>query len=134
MKMWFPVSAAIALSATAPAFAQSESMPMVDPAAEAMADRLTMEQQTALRCSALFAIVARQQANGNAEALAYPDVATRGREYMVRSMARLMDEEGLDRATVSRLLSAQAQALWDNGQALDEMVPPCLSLLEVSGL
>ena len=96
--------------------------------------KLSIEQQTALRCSAAFAVVAHGQANGNEAAQAYPVISQRGREYMVRNMAKLMDEASLDRTGVSRLLSAQVQELWDREEAIAEVMPPCLSLLDATGL
>ena len=58
---------------------------------------MSLEQQMLLRCSAAFAIVADQQARGLASAGAYPPMAQRGREFFVRSSARLMDELHLPR-------------------------------------
>ena len=80
------------------------------------------------RCGAAFALVAEGQANGNAEALAYPPLAERGREFFVQAGARLMDEAGLTREELSSVLSAEAQALWDE-DALDAVMPACLPLL-----
>ena len=74
-------------------------------------------------------MVAEGQSNGNAEALAYPQLADTGREFFVRAAAQVMDETGIDRDGISRLLSAEAQALWDQG-TLEQIMPPCLTLLE----
>ena len=94
---------------------------------------LSLEQQTALRCSAAFALVAHGQDNGNTQALAYPPLQERGREFMVLSMAKLMDDTGLDRDAVSELLSLEAQQLADEGNLADVM-PACLLLLESAGI
>lgn len=94
---------------------------------------LTMEQSTALRCSAAFALVAHGQANGNTDALKYPALGERGREYMVRSSARIMDDTGMTRDQVAAALSAEAQKLWDE-ELLAKVMPPCLALLDASGL
>jgi len=95
--------------------------------------QLTLEQQAALRCSAAFAVIAHGQDNGNADALRYPPIADRGREFMVLSMAKLMDETGLGRDAVSQLLSAEAQQLADSGN-FAEVMPACLLLLENAGI
>ena len=95
--------------------------------------QLSLEQQTALRCSAAFAIVADGQARGNSEAVRYPPLGKRGREFFVRASAQLMDETGMDREDVAALLSAEAQKLWDEGR-IDDVMPACLLLLDASGL
>lgn len=89
---------------------------------------LTLEQRMLVRCSAAFALVANGQENGNEAALTYPDVRQSGREFFVRSSARLMDEAGLTREQVAALLSEAAQDIWDNG-SLDAVMPACLPLL-----
>ncbi|MDE1467502.1 hypothetical protein [Aurantiacibacter sp. D1-12] len=93
--------------------------------------QLSLEQRMLARCSAAFSLVATGQENGNAAALRYPDVRTSGREFFVRSGARLMDETGMSREQLSATLSAEAQDLWDN-DTLDEVMPACLSLLDQS--
>ncbi|MEL7189271.1 MAG: hypothetical protein AAGK17_06930 [Pseudomonadota bacterium] len=92
---------------------------------------LSQESRALLRCSAAFAIVAKGQENGNEAALKWPKLDGRGREFFVRSLAQLMDETGLDRAGISRLVSAEAQSLWDN-QQVDTIMPSCLVMLERS--
>ena len=93
-----------------------------------------MEQQTALRCSAAFALVARMQAAGDTSVQDFPAMGSRGKEFMVRSMARLMDEKGYDRAAISRLLTEQVQELQANRDALDAVMPACQLLLEGAGI
>ena len=95
---------------------------------------LNAQQSATLRCSAAFAIVAQGQANGNTAAQAYPPLAERGREFFVRTAARLMDELQLDRAEISALVSREAQQLWDEDGLLDQVMPSCLALLEASGV
>ena len=97
------------------------------------APALSLQQQTSLRCAAAFALVAEGQASGGAKALAYPPLAERGREFFVRSAARIMDEAGLDRAQISAALSTEAQKLSNDG-TLDEAMPACLMLLDASGI
>ncbi|MEW4448938.1 hypothetical protein [Qipengyuania sp. JC766] len=94
---------------------------------------LDLEQQTALRCSAAFAIVAEMQARGEPAAAEYPQLGTRGREFFVRTSARLMDQAGLTRAQVTALLTREAEGLRTNDN-LDEVMPACLLLLEASGI
>jgi hypothetical protein len=96
--------------------------------APAPTPQLSLDQRMLLRCSAAFAMVVNGQENGNAEALRYPDLAQRGREFFVRASAQVMDEAGLDRAQIAAALSAEAQDLWDSG-TLDQVMPVCLGLL-----
>lgn len=102
-------------------------------AAQAAAPALTIEQRTALRCSAAFAITAQAQARGDAEALSLPPLATRGREFFVRFSARLMDDTGMTRDAVAALLTAEAQALAGGGE-LRQVMPACLLLLDAAGV
>tara|TARA_R110002072_G_scaffold22383_13_gene78142 strand:- start:5576 stop:5941 length:366 start_codon:yes stop_codon:yes gene_type:complete len=101
---------------------------------QAQAPALSLEQQSGLRCAAAFALVAQAQAAGDAEALNYPALGQRGREFFVRTAARLIDETALDRDGVARLLAQEASRLAQEEGALDRAMPPCLMLLEASGL
>ena len=112
--------AATLAAAPAAAFAPSQAPTPVP--------RLSLDHRMLVRCSAAFAIVATGQQNGNAEALRYPDLAERGREFFVRTSAQVMDEAGLDREQISAALSAEAQDLWDT-DSLAEVMPVCLGLL-----
>jgi len=103
------------------------------PAAGQAAPQLSLEQMTAMRCSAAFAIVSRRQQQGDSRALAYPPLSERGREFFVRSSARIMDENNISREAVAALLQAEAQKL-ETGGAVDQIMPSCLLLLEASGL
>lgn len=102
----------------------------------------TLEQATLLRCSAAFAIVAADQARGDRTALAYPPLAERGKEYFVRSSARLMDELALSRESLQSMLTAEVVRLRgpstgaDQAEAIriDAVMQPCLLSLEASGL
>lgn len=108
-----------------PAFAAAQPAPTAHP--------LSLENQTALRCAAAFAIVADGQARGKKDALAYPALDQRGREFFVRSSARVMDDTGMDRAAVAAALQAEAQDLRVNDK-IDQIMPACLLLLEASGV
>ena len=96
--------AALALAA-APAAAQQP------PAANSSTPQLTDEQRTLLHCSATFALVSGRQHAGDRAALAFPDISQRGREYFVRALVQLMDDAGLDRATIVKLVQAEAARL-----------------------
>ncbi len=115
--------------ASAPVYAQETTLKTV-PGAERP---LPMQEKAALRCSAAFAMVAHGQKADDPATRDFPPVDVRGREFFVRTAARLMDERGLDRQQVAMLAREEAQALVDEGAMLDVM-PGCLALLETSGL
>lgn len=116
--------ALLATLLAAPALAQSQPL-------EGPPKPLTMQQSTALKCAAAFALGAAAQARG--EGRDWPALIPRGREFMVRSSAQVMDETGRSREAVAAELTAQAQALSAPG-ALAAAMPPCLLLLQASGL
>jgi hypothetical protein len=102
---------------------------------------LSLEQRTLLRCSAAFAIIANEQQRGVASALAYPPLAERGREYFVRSSARLVDELQVTREQVEVMLRGEVEALQAGSMAaenpaqfVDQVMQPCLLSLAASGL
>jgi len=119
MRAPFALAAALL---TIPAFAQQPPGPA-----------LNVEQRMLLRCSAAFAIVVNQQQAGQAEAGRWPDLSVRGREFFVRSSARLMDETGMDRAQTATLLAQEAQAMV-RARQVDQVMPPCLQVLDASGI
>jgi hypothetical protein len=94
----------------------------------AQAPALSLEHRMLLRCSAAFALIANRQSAGEAEALAFPPIAARGREYFVRASARVMDEALLDRAAVAQALETEARDLVANG-TVAQVMPVCLALL-----
>lgn len=94
---------------------------------------LSLEHRMLLRCSAAFALVAARQETGDAEALAYPPLEERGREFFVRASARVMEEAKLDRAAISDALTREVQSLGDRN-ALKQVMPPCVAALESSGI
>ena len=94
---------------------------------------LTLQQQTTVRCAAAFALVTEDQANGDAEALQYPVLGTRGKEFFVRALAQLMDETGMNREAIGALMTAEAQRLRAEG-GVGDITPGCLLLLDASGL
>ena len=113
-----------AISLAIPVSAQSDN---VDRAQQA----LSLEQRTALRCSAAFAIVSALQARGGAQE--YPPLAQPGREYFVRSAAQLIDDTGIDRAGIAAIMQREAEAMSD-ADRLEAAMPACLLLLDSSGL
>lgn len=94
---------------------------------------LSQENRALLRCAAAFALVAREQAAGDASARTWPDLTTRGREFFVRALAQLMDETGRDRAGIAQLANTEAQALAASGD-VPRIMPSCLLMLEASGV
>ena len=101
----------------------------------------SLEQKTLLRCSAAFAIIANEQQRGIASALAYPPLAERGKEYFVRSSARLVDELQVSREQVEAMLRSEVEALQagsvaaqNPAQYVDQVMQPCLLSLAASGL
>jgi len=103
------------------------------PEASPQTVELTQENRAAVRCSAAFAMVAHDQSTGSESAQKWPDLGTRGREFFVVALAQLMDQTGLDRNGVSRLVAAEAQRLRDAGE-VDRVMPACLLMLEASGV
>ena len=108
---------------------------LAGPAAAQVAppQRLTVEHRMLLRCSAAFALVAARQDAGDAEALAYPPLKERGREFFVRASAKVMDEARLDRAALAEAMRREAEAVVDE-DALGRIMPPCLDALAAAGL
>ena len=94
---------------------------------------LSLEHRMLLRCSAAFALVAARQDAGDAEALAYPPLKERGREFFVRASAKVMDEAKLDRAALAEAMRSEAEAMVD-APSLDQIMPPCLDALTAAGL
>lgn len=115
----------VALLVAAPAVAQ-DAAPVEGPATP-----LSMQQQAALKCSAAFALGAAGQAQGQNKA--WPILAGRGKEFFVRASAAIMDEAGWTREQVAAELTAQARTLRRPGE-LEAAMPPCLMLLDASGL
>ena len=114
---------ALALLLSAPLSAQEQAPPT---------PQLGLEQQTALRCSAAFAIVAQLQAAGMGDA--FPQVGDRGREFFVRSTAQLMDDTGATREQITGMVRAEVDYLGEDIARLTGVMPACLSLLDASGL
>ena len=107
------------------------------PVAEnAAAPTLSLEQRGALRCAAAFAIVAGEQARGEASALAYPPLAARGKAFFVATGARVMDAAQIDRAQLQAALAGEVAALQRQAivagkpqATLAAVMPACLTML-----
>lgn len=94
--------------------------------------QLRPEQTAALRCAVVFAAVERRQAGGEDSDL--PRLDGRGREFFVRTMAKLMDDTGADRASLAALARTEAERLAAQEGARRAAFPGCLRLLEAAGL
>lgn len=105
----------------------------VPPAVSAEPTPLPIAQQSALRCSIAIAMAAEQQRAGQAADAGWPDLTARGREFFVRSMAKLMDEAKLTRPALTIHARTEVEALKQPGR-LREVMPACLLLLDASGL
>jgi hypothetical protein len=102
-------------------------------AAPAAPPPLSQENRALLRCAVAFAMVSGGQANGDADALKWPQLGARGREFFVRAMAQLMDATGRDRGSISALANSEAQAL-AAGDEVGKIMPACLIMLEASAV
>ena len=98
--------------------------------------QLTIAQETALRCSAVFAIVSSEQARHAAVSEGLPQPGLRGREYFVVTTAALMDETNASRQQVVALfkarhgqIMAELTSAKDPRAARAAILAPCLSLL-----
>ena len=116
---------------SAPLAAQDAPAPDAAPGLE----DLSLEQRTGLRCAVAFGLIAKGQADGDPRAQAYPPLAERGREFFVRTMARLMDDKGLSREQANKLAFDATLALASEPlETREKMMPGCLMLLDASGL
>lgn len=137
--MTISILAAIA----APLLLQSAPMEAPEAPTEAPAmpftsfDELPIEQAAAPRCGIAFAIVARWQKTGDERGADYVNMESGGgREFFVQTMARLMDETGLDRGQLATLANSEMLRL-DNeegAQRVEAMMPACLLMKRSAGL
>ncbi len=94
---------------------------------------LPVAQQTALRCSIAIAMAAERQRIGEPTDPDWPELSERGREFFVRSLAKLMEDAGLTRDALMAHGRSEVEELEQPGR-LEEVMPACLLLLEASGL
>lgn len=116
----------IALAQDAEAAAPAITMELVD---------LPIDQQAALRCAVAVAIATEQQRSGTAAQAGWPDLLAneRGREFFVRSLAKLMDDTGIAREGLALRGRKEAEKLRDPA-ALEAVLPACFLMLDASGL
>ena len=125
LKALLPLAALVAVSA---AHAQDSSPPAEAPA-------LSLEQQTSLRCAVAFASLASAQDMELEWATQYPPIETRGKEFFVRSLAKIMEDERFTRDVVSRLVEQETQRQIEGGpKPAEDMMSACLALLDASGI
>lgn len=96
--------------------------------------RLSASARVDLRCAAAFAVVATEQAGGNALD-GWPPLAARGKRFFVDTGTRVMAEAGLDREAVRTALAGEVTALQsakDPESALAALAKPCLARLDES--
>ena len=112
----------------------------LSPVAAAQTQGPVVDLDTALRCSALFGIIAAEQQRGVASSLAtYPPMNQRGREFFVQTGARLMDEQKLTREQAQlrfkfevEKLQAEVMAAPDPTATARTIAAPCLALLDAT--
>lgn len=99
---------------------------------------LTLQQQTNLRCGVAFGLVAGYQDRKDERGDAYPAMEPRGKEFFVRTTARIMEDERFTRDVVTALIGSEL-AYFDNGseegyRSIESIMPACLALLDASGI
>ena len=135
MKTLIPGIAFLFLASTAGAQDTAPADTSEPPAITMELVDLPIEQQTALRCAVAVAIATESQREGNVQGKDWPDLLenNRGREFFVRSMAKLMDDTGIAREGIALRGRKEAEALMREGQ-LDAVMPACLRMLDATGL
>lgn len=104
------------------------------PAPPAALPALTLEQSSALKCGVGFAMAERIKSGDGQVSAPSPRLRARGREFFVRSAARIMDETGANRDAIAALVSAQSAELRAKPEQIDAIMPACLLLLDASGI
>ena len=130
------LATALAIPLALQAASTAEAPSATKAAAIASFDDLPIEQTTAARCGIAFAVVDGLQEAGHPGASEVQTIADSGaREFFVQAMARMMEETGLDREAVKRIVDAEVQRhVADEGKSAIEMMPACLLLKDASGL
>ena len=98
--------------------------------------QLPVQEAAAPRCGVVFAVIEGQQAGGSERAKQWPDLAkNNGREFFVRAMAKLMDDRGLNRATIAQLVAREREKLAaDDYKTAYQLMEPCLLMKQSAGL
>lgn len=128
------LAALIALQA-APAAPSDESAEASRPELESFAE-LPIEEAAAPRCGVAFALVSKWQKAGDARGANWPDMeAEGGREFFVRSMAKLMETRELSRGSITPLVKREVAMLEAEGDdRVEAMMPACLLMKQSAGL
>lgn len=96
--------------------------------------RLNDDHRAALRCAAAFAIVATEQASGDALD-GWPPLAVRGKQFFADTGERVTREAKISREAVRDLIAADVRALQvsaDPDAALSALTRPCLARLDAA--
>ena len=104
--------------------AQPAPVAAAEGASPASFPEFSQEDRARLRCAAAFSIVAARDGG---------ELAVRGKEFFVVTLAGLMDTYELDREAVTRAVRSEAQKLADAGE-VDAVMPACLLMLQASGI
>ena len=114
----------------APAPMPMKQEPLPDPLPQ-----MSLEQRSAFRCGILFGLVASGQANGVEKYAGFPPLEERGKEFFVRTTAQLMDDERFTRPVVSEYMRRDVVEIFAEGdEGVAKRMPPCLLMLETSGI
>jgi len=95
--------------------------------------KLTSEDRAALRCAAAFALVGARKGKGGNDTGATPELAERGQEFFIVTLAGMMDKYALDRMAIEQIVTDEAQKLV-KAQEVDAVMPACLLMLQAAGL
>ncbi|MDT0506624.1 hypothetical protein [Novosphingobium sp. MMS21-SN21R] len=96
--------------------------------------RLTDNHRAALRCAAAFAVVATEQASGDALD-GWPPLAVRGKQFFADTGERITQEAAISREAVRDLIAAEVRALQtaaDPDAALSALTKPCVVRLDAA--
>ncbi|QZD96392.1 hypothetical protein [Qipengyuania gelatinilytica] len=123
-----PLIASAALVLSFPVLAQEgEPAPEIPP--------LTLEQQTNFRCGVAFGLVAGGQDAGYERTLVYPAMEPRGEEFFVRVTAQIMEDTRFTHDVMNALVDRELASFQSEGfEAVEAIMPACLTLLDASGV
>ncbi|NNC53195.1 MAG: hypothetical protein HKO08_09185 [Erythrobacter sp.] len=122
------IIASVAIVLSFPVLAQDgEPAPEIPP--------LTLEQQTNFRCGVAFGLVAGGQDAGYERALVFPPMEPRGEEFFVRVTAQIMEDNRFTHDVVNALVNREMASFQGEGfEAVEAIMPACLTLLDASGI
>jgi hypothetical protein len=98
--------------------------------------QLPVTQSAAPRCAIAMALVGEWQRQGDERARDWPDLqGSDAREFFVQSMAKLMDDRGLNRPALLDLVARETQRLKGEGDdQIAALMPACLLMKQAIGL